>query len=144
MPKLRDMKTFHFLPILGLAFLALLLGCGPGKPTIPLHQAVQKADLKAVEQHIAARSDLNVKDKHGWAPLHFAAMKGQLSIVKALTAGGADVNRTGPGGKTPLDMAREKGQVAVAAYLQEVRPRSGQGRGLMDGGLGVSEVLNNQ
>lgn len=120
-----------------------VLGCGPGKPTTTLHQAVQKGDLKTVQQHIAARSDLNVKDKYGWAPLHFAAMKGELAIVKALTAGGADVTRTGPGGKTALDMAREKGQVAVAQYLQAVKPAGGQGRGLIDGGLGVSEVLAN-
>ncbi|MGE3312132.1 MAG: ankyrin repeat domain-containing protein [Limisphaerales bacterium] len=142
------MKKHHWFPSLGLVGLVVLMsfsGCGPGKPATSLHQAVQKGDLKAVQQHIAARSDLNVKDKYGWAPLHFAAMKGQLPIVKALTAGGADVNRTGPGGKTPLDMAREKGQVAVAQYLQNVRPASGGGgRGLVDGGLGVSSVLDSQ
>lgn len=122
-----------------------LVGCGPGKPAVPLHQAVQRGDLKAVQQHVAARSDLNVKDKLGWSPLHFAAMKGQLAIVKALVAGGADLQAAGPGGRTPLDMAREKGQTAVAQFLQSAKPAggTGQGRGLIDGGLGVSEVLAN-
>jgi ankyrin repeat protein len=123
-----------------------MVGCGPEKPKLSLHQAVQKGDLKVVQQHVAARTDLNVKDKNGWAPLHFAAMKGQLDIVKVLTAGGADIQRAGPGGRTPLDMAREKGQVAVAQFLMGVKPTGGsggQGRGLVDGGLGVSEVLAN-
>jgi ankyrin repeat protein len=123
-----------------------VLGCGPEKPKVSLHQAVQKGDLKVVQQHIAARSDLNVADKNGWVPLHFAAMKGELAIVKALAAGGADLSRTGPGGRTPLDMAREKGQVAVAKFLMTAKPaggNGGQGRGLVDGGLGVSEVLAN-
>lgn len=137
------MKTTRFLVILCLAVSWPGMGCGPGKPTISLHQAVQKADLKAVQQHVAARSDLNVKDKLGWGPLHFAAMKGQLPIVKALVAGGADVHLAGPGGRTPLDMAREKGQTAVAQFLQSVKTPGGQGRGLVDGGLGVSEVLAN-
>ena len=137
------MNVSSFLRVLGLLIPLLMVGCGPEKPKVSLHQAVQKGDVKLVQQHVAARSDLNVKDKNGWAPLHFAAMKGQLAIVKALTAGGADVNATGPGGRTPLDMAREKGQVAVAQYLQAVKPAQGQGRGLVDGGLGVSEVLAN-
>jgi len=121
------------------------LGCGPEKPKTTLHQAVQKGDVKTVQQHVAARTDLNIKDTHGWTPLHFAAMKGNLGIVKVLVAGGADTAAAGPGGRTPLDMAREKGQVAVAQYLQTVKPagRGGQGRGLVDGGLGVSEVLAN-
>jgi len=137
------MKATRILPILGIVMSLLIVGCGPETPKVSLHQAVQKGDVKTVQQHVGARSDLNVKDKNGWAPLHFAAMKGELAIVKALTAGGADITRTGPGGRTPLDMAREKGQVAVAKFLMEVKPAGGQGRGLVDGGLGVSEVLAN-
>lgn len=137
------MKTLIWVAIAGLALVVAGGGCRPKKPAVSLHQAVQRGDLKLVQQHIAARSDLNVKDVHGWGPMHFAAMKGQLPIVKALVAGGADVQMAGPGGRTPLDMAREKGQVSVAQYLQSLPARSGggQGRGLVDGGLGVSEVL---
>lgn len=120
------------------------LGCGPEKPKTTLHQAVQKGDVKTVQQHVAARTDLNIKDTHGWTPLHFAAMKGNLAIVKVLVGGGADTAAAGPGGRTPLDMAREKGQASVAQFLQSVPAAGGKrGRGLVDGGLGVSEVLAN-
>ena len=39
-------------------------------------------------------------------------------------------------------MAREKHQMAVAEFLQQRGEK--RGRGLIDGGLGVSEVLDNQ
>ncbi len=120
----------------------LMVGCVPEAPRTPLIQAVQKDNLKLVEQHIAARSDLNGKDKNGWTALHFAAMRGNLAIAKALTAAGADTTRTGPGGRTALDMAREQGKAAVAEFLQGIPAKSARGRGLVDGGLGVSEVLD--
>ena len=52
------------------------------------------------------------------------------------------MKRKGTGGKTPLDVAREKGKTEIVQYFQQ---RSGEkgGRGLIDGGLGVSEVLDN-
>ena len=140
---IRHVKWAVRLAVVALAFWGT--GCGPERPKTTLHQAVQKGDVKIVQQHVAARTDLNIKDTHGWTPLHFAAMKGNLAIVKTLVAGGADTAAAGPGGRTPLDMAREKGQTAVAQYLQTVKPAGGgrQGRGLVDGGLGVSEVLAN-
>ena len=111
-------------------------------PSITLHQAVEQGNLKAVQQHIAAKTDLNRTDAAGWTALHLAAMKGNLVIVQALTAAGADVSRKGQAGKTALDVAREKGQTAVVAFLQQRNEK--RGRGLIDGGLGVSGVLDNQ
>jgi ankyrin repeat protein len=118
------------------------MGCEPGAPSITLHQAVEQGNLKAVQQHIDAKTDLNKPDMAGWTPLHLAAMKGDLAIVKALCAAGADVNRPGPGGKTALAVAREKRQTAVVQFLQQ--PHEKRGRGLVDGGLGVSGALDNQ
>ena len=127
---------------------ALAMGCGPSAPSTPLHSAVQDGNYPAVRRHIAARSDLNGKDKSGWTPLHLAAMKGDLFMVKLLTEAGADVKSAGPGGKTPVDIAREKGQTSIVQQL-EARLGSGQtpsgtpsGRALIDGGVGVSEVLD--
>ncbi len=111
-------------------------------PSITLHQAVEQGNLKAVQQHIAAKTDLNKTDLNGWTALHLAAMKGNLAIVQALTAAGADVSRKGQAGKTALDVAREKGQTAVVAFLQQRNQKTG--RGLIDGGVGVSDVLGNQ
>jgi ankyrin repeat protein len=124
------------------------MGCGPQAPTISLHQAVDRGNLKAVQQHIAAKSDLNPQDGSGWTPLHRAAVKGDLAIVQALTAAGADLKRPAKSGKTALDLAREKGHTAIVQFLREQKDQppaeqaEKRGRGLIDGGLGVSEVLD--
>jgi hypothetical protein len=117
-------------------------GCEQTPPSITIHQAVEQGNLKAVQQHIAAKTDLNKTDTAGWTPLHLAAMKGNLAIVQALSAAGADATRKGKAGKTALDVAREKGQTAIVQFLQKRNEK--RGRGLTDGGLGVSEVLDNQ
>lgn len=118
----------------------LVAGCGQSAPRISLHSAVQKGDLQAVRQHIAAGTDLNVKDASGWTPLHLAAMKGDLAMATALCEAGADVKRTGQNGKTPLDVAREKGKTEIVQYLEARKAKPS--RGLIDGGLGVSEALD--
>jgi ankyrin repeat protein len=118
------------------------MGCDQTAPSITLYQAVEQGNLKAVQQHIAAKTDLNKADESGWTPLQLAAMKGNLAIVQALSAAGADVKQKGQGGKTALDVAREKGQAAVVQFLQQRGEK--RGRGLTDGGLGVSDALDNQ
>lgn len=131
--------------ILALCWLSSLcwMGCDDQTaPSITLHQAVEQGNLKAVQQHIAARTDLNKTDINGWTALHLAAMKGNLAMVQALTTAGADVNRRGQAGKTALDLAREKGQTAIVQFLQQRAER--RSRGLIDGGAGVSDVLGNQ
>jgi ankyrin repeat protein len=130
--------------VLSLMCCVLGMGCGQTAtaPSMPLSQAVEQGNLKAVQQHIAAKSDLNKADGLGLTPLHLAALKGDVAMVQALSKGGADVQRKARNGKTPLDMAREKGQTAVVELLQQRGQKSG-GRGLIDGGLGVSEALDN-
>jgi len=117
------------------------MGCGASAPNISIYQAIEKGNLKAVQQHIAAKTDLNKPDPNGWPPLHLAAMKGDVAIFEALITGGADLKRKGKFGKTPADLARDKGQTAIAQFLQQRGEK--RGRGLIDGGLGVSEVLDN-
>jgi ankyrin repeat protein len=117
-------------------------GCGPATPSTSLSQAVEKGDLKIVQQHIAAKSDLNKTNYSGWTPLHLAAMKGDVAIAKVLIDAGADPKRKGKDGKTPLDVAREKSQSAMVKFLQEGDAKTG--RRLMDGGLGVQETLDIQ
>lgn len=142
------MKATVLWPALICAVGLLTVGCGPGKPAKPLHTAVQEGDYPVVRHHIAAKSDLNAKDKAGWTALHLAAMKGDLPMVQLLANAGADATRKGPGGKTPLEVAREKGQKAVAEFLEsKVQAAAApaperRGRGLIDGGLGVSDVLD--
>jgi len=127
----------------------LATGCGPGTPSTSLHAAVQEGNYPAIRKHIAARSDLNAKDASGWTPLHLAAGKGDLAMVQLLAEAGADPKRAGPQGKTPVDTAREKGQTSIVQFLEarlantpgDAQPQQ-RGRGLIDGGLGVSETLD--
>ena len=126
----------------------LAAGCGPSAPSTPLHSAVEDGDYPAVRRHIAARTDLNAKDGSGWTSLHRAAMRGDLPMVQLLAEAGADLKRTGPQGKTILAAAQEQGHTSVVEYLEarlarKAEPGEGQprGRGLIDGGVGVSEVL---
>jgi len=118
----------------------LITACGARAPSTSLHAAAEKGDLQIVQQHIAAGTDLNAKNSSGWTPLHLAAMNGKMPIVEALLAGGADDSVTGPQGKTALDVAREKGQTAIAQYLES--RNENRGRRLIDGGTGVSDVLD--
>ncbi|MBM3879556.1 MAG: ankyrin repeat domain-containing protein [Verrucomicrobia bacterium] len=115
-------------------------GCGRKGPYTPLHSAIQQGQVQIIQQHIAAGTDLNAKDSSGWTPLHHAVLKGDLAIVQLLAEAGADATRKGNQGKTVLDLAREKKHAAIVQYL-EARNQKG-GRRLIDGGVGVSEVLD--
>lgn len=131
--------------LLGLV-LAWSAGCGPGAPGTPLPEAAKRGDLRLVKQHIAARSDLNARDGSGLSAAHHAAIRGDVPMLQALAAGGANLEIANNVGKTPLDLARLNGKAPAAKFLMErpVAGNSGGGRGLVDGGLGVSSVLGSQ
>ncbi len=104
-------------------------------PDISIHDAVKKGNIEAVQQHLAAGTDVNAKGKYGatplhntaikeiaellipngaevnakdgngWTPLHYAAGRGHRETAELLIAKGADVNAKGADGKTPLDSA---------------------------------------
>ncbi len=59
-------------------------------------------NLKVVEQHIKAGTDLNKKDDYGSTPLIIAATFGKTDVAKALINGGANLNLTGNDGSTAL------------------------------------------
>jgi ankyrin repeat protein len=68
-------------------------------------------DLEAVKHHIAAGTDVNVKEKSlGRTPLHNAVYYVRKEIVELLIAGGANVNSKNDwgSGETPLDWAKAK------------------------------------
>ena len=75
-------------------------------PDISIHDAVEKGNIEAVKQHIAAGTDVNAKGGViGGTPLHGAVTFGHKEIVELLIAKGADVNAKGVDGITPLDLA---------------------------------------
>jgi len=80
----------------------VLVGCGESQqsaeppaakaPDISIYDAANDGNIEAVKQHIAAGTDVNVKDKVGGTPLHRAAYWGHKEIVELLIDNGADVN----------------------------------------------------
>jgi len=75
-------------------------------PDIDLHAAVITNNMDAVKQHIAAGSDLNVRDPFGGSsPLITASLFGNVEAVKLLIAAGAEVNVTNNEGSTALHTA---------------------------------------
>ena len=102
----------------------VLLGCGESQeltptpepptakaPDISIDEAAASGNIEAVRQHIAAGTDVNIKDDDGFTALYFAAQEGQKEIAELLIEKGADVNvklesqtakENGMGGATPL------------------------------------------
>ena len=74
-------------------------------PSMTIHAATFMGDLKVVQQHIDAGTDLNQKDDYGSTPLVTAAVFGKSEIASALIDGGADVNLKSDAGSTPLHSA---------------------------------------
>ena len=54
----------------------VLVGCGQSVPDISIHQAAITGNTEAVRQHIAAGTDVNVKDRLGVTPLISAVSGG--------------------------------------------------------------------
>lgn len=79
---------------------------GVSAPQVDLHTAVVADNIEAVRQHIAAGSEINVKDPFGGSsPLISAAVFGKTEIAKALIDAGADINLQNNEGSTALHTA---------------------------------------
>lgn len=75
-------------------------------PDIDLHTAVITENVEVVKQHIAAGSDLNVKDPFGGSsPLISAAVFGKTEMAKVLLDAGVDINFQNNDGSTALHTA---------------------------------------
>ena len=80
----------------------------PATPGDDIWTAARKGDLTALQQHIDAGIDIEVRDEeHKSTPLHHAAYFGQLETVKWLVEKGAGMNARNNDGNTPLDVAYE-------------------------------------
>jgi ankyrin repeat protein len=86
--------------------LLIVAGCGKKEnpaPQVDLITAVATGNLEAVQQHIKAGSDLNVKEHtRGSTPLITATVFGKTEIALALIEAGADVNYQNNEGSTAL------------------------------------------
>ena len=79
----------------------------------PLHEAVLKADSKAVLYLIQAGVPLDELDELGNTPLHWAVFGGYEDIVQILLEAGANPNIFSEDGVTPKWRARDFGLVEI-------------------------------
>jgi ankyrin repeat protein len=95
-------------------------------PDISIHDAAVMGNIEAVKQHLAAGTDVEVKDNNGFTPLHIATRE----VAELLIAKGADVNAIVASGqyegKTPLDAAIQVGRPEVADLLRKHGGKTGE------------------
>ena len=125
-------------------------GCSGSKGSI--HEAAIKADLAMVKRLVKSGLDINIKGEKELTALHLTAYYGQAShirVAKWMLANGADVSLEDYKGNTPLDVAKSRGNKEIAKIIEEAannsvtdRNKPQGGRRLIDGGTGVSEVIN--
>lgn len=116
--------TITFLKVLFAATLLIIVACNskqgstnkekeqvkvsqaaPKPPSMDIHTAAFMGNLKAINQHINAGTNLNQKDQYGSTPLIIAATFGKTEVAKALIYGGADLNFKNNEGSTALHVA---------------------------------------
>lgn len=88
-------------------------------PAMDLHAAAYMGNIKALEQHIKAGTDLNAKDAYGSTPLNVAILFGKTEAANLLMNAGADLNLQNADGSTPLHTAAFFGRIEIARTLIE-------------------------
>ncbi|PTX62884.1 ankyrin repeat protein [Kordia periserrulae] len=87
-------------------------------PTVDIHTAVLSGNLEAVQQHIKAGSDLNVKEPmSGSTPLITAVTFNKIDIAKALINAKVDVSLKNNDGSTALHTAAFFGRIEMVQLL---------------------------
>jgi len=82
-----------------------------------LTSAIIEEDLRAVDEWLRHRVDLNQMDEYGFTPLIEAAIVDNLEISKKLIAQGADVNGQDATGNTTLHWSAENNNLELARFL---------------------------
>lgn len=92
------------------------------KPKVDIQTAVISGNLEAVKQHIAAGTDINIKDQmSGSTPLITAATFDQKEIAKALIEANADLALKNNDGATPLHVAAFFGRIEIVKMLIDAK-----------------------
>jgi hypothetical protein len=118
------MKTSTLILLIITLFTAA--GCGkqdssqkPDPPSMTLQTAAALGEVKVIEQHIKAGSDLNAKDDYGSTPLIVAATFNKPEAARVLIEAGADMTITNPDGSNPLHIAAFFCRPEIVEYLLE-------------------------
>jgi hypothetical protein len=74
-------------------------------PDMDIHTATFMGNLKVLQQHIQAGTNLDTKDAYGSTPLIIATTFGKTEVARMLIGAGADVNITNNDGSTALHTA---------------------------------------
>ena len=86
-------------------------------PAVSIHQAAWKGDVRAIEQHCDAGTDVNLRNNWNATPLHYATRSGQTAAANLLVAKGANVDAKNNEGVTPLHYSASGGHWAIVALL---------------------------
>jgi ankyrin repeat protein len=91
-------------------------------PDMDIHSAVLSGNLEIVKQHIAAGTDLNVKEPMGGStPLMTAITFDKPKITQALIKAGSDLSITNKDGGTALHNAAFFGKVEMVQMLIDAK-----------------------
>jgi uncharacterized protein len=85
--------------------------------TTPLHRAVHRGDVKAVDSLIRSGADVNAANRYGVPPLSLAATNGDAAVLELLLKAGANPNSTQSEGETALMTAARTGIPAAVKTL---------------------------
>ena len=114
------MKPFHTL----IAVLILGSGCSSLKqtpvppPAISIHEAIAADDFAAFNQHLAAGTDVNLKDSRwGNTPLIHASYHGWQKMIDQLVQRGADLDAQSNNGWTALHVSVGQEHLEVVGQL---------------------------
>lgn len=131
--KVLKMNSIKTLASVSLSVLLLLSSCAESDkkensepkvatPKMNIQTAVISNDLEVVKQHIAAGTDLNVKDQMtGSTPLITAVTFGKTAIVKVLIEAKADLSVKNNDGGTALHNAAFFGNIEIAQILIDAK-----------------------
>ena len=91
-------------------------------PKTDIQTAIMSDNLEVVQQHIAAGTDINIKDQmSGSTPLIYAVTFGKIAIVKALIEGKANLSIKNNDGATALHVAAFFCQVEIVQLLIDAK-----------------------
>jgi ankyrin repeat protein len=93
---------------------------------IELIETIEKGDIEAVKQHLAAGADVSAKDEEGLTPLHLAASWGHKEVAELLIGKCADVNAKDNNGVTPLTNATNNGYTELGNLLRKHGGKTGE------------------